>query len=255
VQNRYAGDVGDFVKLGLLRHLGKPLDAGGSGLSIGLNWYLAPDEAHNGDGKHTAYLRPTNPQHSSLKACDPDLMERLSRVVAAERSVAALDASHSLPAGSCAHSEMLDPLEGPPGRRAWHRRALDALAGAEVICADPDNGIGSTAITSKLHKYALVEELADYARRGQSLVAYQHADRSADAITQASRRLRELAVGTGQIPAGAIIARRGSCRFFLVCASDPHADRLGDALRAFARRWSPHVDLVPGQPGDRLLGD
>lgn len=46
MQNRYVGDIGDFGKLGLLRQLHK------TGLSIGVNWYLTPDETHNGDGWH-----------------------------------------------------------------------------------------------------------------------------------------------------------------------------------------------------------
>ena len=35
MQNRYTGDIGDFGKLGLLRVLQE------SGLTIGVNWYLA----------------------------------------------------------------------------------------------------------------------------------------------------------------------------------------------------------------------
>ena len=49
MQNRYTGDIGDFGKLGLLRVLHS------AGLSIGVNWYLTPDETHNGDGRHIAY--------------------------------------------------------------------------------------------------------------------------------------------------------------------------------------------------------
>ena len=41
MQNRYAGDIGDYSKLGLLRALHL------AGFSIGLNWYLTPDETHN----------------------------------------------------------------------------------------------------------------------------------------------------------------------------------------------------------------
>ena len=37
MQNRYAGDVGDFGKIGLLRQLAA------AGYHIGVNWYLAPD--------------------------------------------------------------------------------------------------------------------------------------------------------------------------------------------------------------------
>ena len=50
MQNRYSGDIGDFSKLGLLRAL-LPC-----GIPIGINWYLVPDETHNGDGRHVKYL-------------------------------------------------------------------------------------------------------------------------------------------------------------------------------------------------------
>ena len=38
MKNQYAGDVGDYTKLGVLRAIEK------AGFSIGLNWYLTPDE-------------------------------------------------------------------------------------------------------------------------------------------------------------------------------------------------------------------
>ena len=50
MQNRYTGDIGDFGKLGLLRALQA------SGLTVGVNWYLVPDENHNSDGRHVQYL-------------------------------------------------------------------------------------------------------------------------------------------------------------------------------------------------------
>ena len=37
MQDRYAGDIGDYGKLGLLRSLSR------TGLRIGVNWYLTPD--------------------------------------------------------------------------------------------------------------------------------------------------------------------------------------------------------------------
>ena len=49
MQNRYAGDIGDFGKLGLLRTLYA------AGFSVGVNWYLNPNltskELNNKDGK------------------------------------------------------------------------------------------------------------------------------------------------------------------------------------------------------------
>ena len=45
MQNRYTGDIGDFGKLGLLRQISE------AEFSIGVNWYLTPDESHNGEAK------------------------------------------------------------------------------------------------------------------------------------------------------------------------------------------------------------
>jgi hypothetical protein len=50
MQNRYTGDVGDFLKLGILRKL-MP------GYRLGVAWWLYPDETHNKDGRHIGYLR------------------------------------------------------------------------------------------------------------------------------------------------------------------------------------------------------
>jgi hypothetical protein len=244
MQNRYAGDVGDFMKLGLLRHVAAPASDGGAGLTMGLNWYLAPDEGHNADGKHITYLQPSSRHHHALRVCDLDLMRCLGRLDLHDRSVQALEECGALPTKSPTHAEMLDPAAGAVGRRLWHRRALEALAGGDAAFVDPDNGIRAAAQGSRVHKYALIGELADYAARGQSLFAYHHADRSADVRTQAKRRLHELADGVGQEPVGAVIARRGTCRFFLITAAGGHHDLLAASLRRYVSRWTPHAELV-----------
>jgi hypothetical protein len=248
VQNRYAGDVGDFMKLGLLRHLSRSSETGGAGLTVGLNWYLVPDEAHNRDGKHVGYLQRSNAQHASLAACDRDLVVRLSRVVEGERSVRHLERSGALPAQSPTHAELLDPARPAGERYAWHQRALRALTGADVVFTDPDNGVSPSGMAPKRHKYALLGELVDYAHRGQSLVVYQHADRSATVEKQARRRLDELATSLDQLPLAAVIVHRGSCRFFLVTVTEQHYTAMLAALDAFASRWASHVELIIPDP-------
>jgi hypothetical protein len=238
MQDRYAGDVGDFVKFGLLRHLA------GRGMSVGVNWYLTPDESHNADGKHISYLDSPSRRYTSLVACDPDLVPKLAEVVRNERSVAALERSGALPIGSPTYSARLSPALGQSGRQAWHEHALTALADADIVFVDPDNGIRTPIVGGKAHKFAFVPELANYARRGQGLLAYHHHDRSEKAEGHARRRLAELAGGVDQVPVAAIIARRGSCRFFLGTADPAHQDALADALVEFAARWRPHVELV-----------
>ena len=70
MQNRYSGDIGDFSKLGLLRAL-LP-----SGLTIGINWYLVPDETHNSDGRHVKYL-----EKDTFMYCDRELWKELGQIV------------------------------------------------------------------------------------------------------------------------------------------------------------------------------
>jgi len=59
MQDRYAGDVGDFGKFGMLRCIEN------TGLRVGVNWYLVGDESHNNDGKHIGYL-----EDDKYRGCD-----------------------------------------------------------------------------------------------------------------------------------------------------------------------------------------
>ena len=81
MQDRYAGEVGDFVKVGLWRRWIAG-EASGEQWPLWVHWYLTPDEARNADGKHVGYLSPHNRWYSALRACDPDLMLGLAEVVA-----------------------------------------------------------------------------------------------------------------------------------------------------------------------------
>ena len=96
MQNRYTGDIGDFGKLGLLRQLSR------TGLSIGVNWYLTPDETHNGDGQHTGYLKD-----DAFRACDEQLWSVLGEIVGeGKRQVSALERPDILQASF--YSRILD---------------------------------------------------------------------------------------------------------------------------------------------------
>ena len=87
MQNRYFGDVGDFSKYGMLRVLLK------SGLKVGINWYLFPDQGHNKDGKHTAYL--VNDTHE-LRNCDVFLYDFLKKSISGKRHISIIENSELL---------------------------------------------------------------------------------------------------------------------------------------------------------------
>lgn len=115
MQDRYAGDVGDFLKLGLLRQLTDDADGSG-GFRLGVVWYLAPDEGHNADGKHITYLDPSSRAGRDLRPLDPDLYDRLRSVVANGRSVNALERAEVLPPDTRTFADLLSftgPAAGP----------------------------------------------------------------------------------------------------------------------------------------------
>src|ERR1700686_3636393 len=80
MQNRYVGDVGDFVKLALVKALSP-------GHRLGVVWYLVPNESHNADGRHIRYLND-----SEWRRFDPEVFDALAKIVEnGERTVAALE--------------------------------------------------------------------------------------------------------------------------------------------------------------------
>jgi hypothetical protein len=115
VQDRYAGDLGDYLKFGLLRSL-VPADSPAS-LRLGVVWYRTLDEAHNADGKHIAYLQPAHRSAMPLGRLDRDSYQRLAGLVASgNRSTAALAAAGVLTAGTCFFGDSLNFTGLPPGQ-------------------------------------------------------------------------------------------------------------------------------------------
>ena len=177
MQNRYTGDIGDFGKLGLLRVLAS------SGLSIGINWYLTPDEHHNRDGRHVKYLN-----NEKYRSCDEALWLELNHVVnSGQREVFALQNKHLLDA--VFYSVPLDfagksKLERKQFREKWHERALCELSDVDVVFVDPDNGlvVPSAAWGTKENKFVKPNELADYYNQGSSVIYYQHKARRPDSF-------------------------------------------------------------------------
>jgi hypothetical protein len=87
MQDRHAGDLGEFLKFGLLRWLAPP---DSPWPRLGVIWYRTADEVHNADGKHVACLTPGR---SAGRLCqlDPDPYDRLARIVSTgQHSTAAL---------------------------------------------------------------------------------------------------------------------------------------------------------------------
>lgn len=241
MQDRYAGDIGDFGKLGLLRALRK------EGLSVGVNWYLVPDEKHNGDGRHIHYL-----SKAAYRLCDEELWRSLNLIVASgQRSVAALEKEKILQA-----SFFSKPLafQGRPRperermRESWHREALASLAGVDIVFVDPDNGlmVSSAVGTTKENKYVTVRELADYYAQGSSVIYYQHKARVGDEFyIDQHRRLLEYNAIKGASGLGLKFMPTSQRYFFFMVQQKHRSIVLNGVQEMLTTDWKNCFRLLP----------
>ena len=245
MQDKYVGDLGDFGKYGLLRHITQRTQ-----MPLGVNWHLHPDEEHLNDGKHTAYLERTTANLMRFRDLDPPLYDALEGIVnQGTRSVASIREANVLPPGTRFHEE---PLQYPrdmtgPDRRAlrksWQQNALTRLQEAQLVFLDPDNGLSNTSPTArKGPKHCFPQDLLPHVELGQSIIIYHHLGRQGKAWEQIARWKRTIQeeLGLGELPQ-AFRYRRGSARVYLFVMQPEHRDAL-TAAREMANRtqWSQH---------------
>lgn len=225
MQDRYAGDIGDFVKLGLLRALSP-------GRRLGIAWYRFPDEGHNGDGRHIGYL--DRPQE--YEALDPALFHHLRDVVSRERSITSL-----LPVleATASSDESLDVTEIPAkSRRVWRKQwfstVLDNLKDCDLVFADPDNGIidnqNSRKGASKFGKQMSLEEVRTLAAARCAVIYHHNTRRPGGHDAEVDFWLGEIG-----LPGFAVRATRYSPRTFFVFNPD---EEVRERATAFCARWS-----------------
>ncbi len=183
MQDRYAGDVGDFGKFALLRSL-----FDNSSHRIGVIWYLFPDESHNNDGGHIDYVEKQN-----FLECDTCLCGKFNNILTGKRSVKALEKAGLLPDNTVFFSERLDyhlKYSSQSGndkdkrqreRVDWIGRANQSVSGCNVLFLDPDNGL-EIASCQKLHqiksgKFAYYSEVKELWKDKHACVIYHHLNR------------------------------------------------------------------------------
>lgn len=227
MQDRYAGDVGDYIKLALLR-------AVSPGRHLGVAWYLYPDEHHNDDGKHVAYLH--DPDH--WRGLDSELFDALGNVVGGERSVARLQEAGTL------HATYFDvpvPNGNQPARLRgktrdqWFRDAQAVLSDCDLVFADPDNGLTDDRPDRRRAKTfgkQLPLSEAKTLVQDRSAIIYHHNTRF--------RGGHDLEVDHWLSELGSAIAVRAnafSCRTFFIVNPDR---QLTERTEQFCSRWADH---------------
>jgi hypothetical protein len=238
MQNRYVGDIGDYLKLAILRAL-MP------GSKLGVAWWLHPDERHNGDGRHIRYLEDS----TKWKTFDPELFSILSGIVCREdRNVAALQTANLLP--EAVFFDEFIPVEGPSLKRAldrcaWFQRVADKLNGCDLLFFDPDNGLETKNFNHgarKAGKSISLAELGSLRMNGRTLIVYHHQTRMRGGhhheLIHWGQRLREAGFqGVDALRASPYSARA----FFLLDAPDEIRGR----AERLAHRWGKHLTWHP----------
>lgn len=183
MQNRYTGDIGDFGKFFLIKHL-FPTE------SIATIWYLYPDETHNNDGSHRVEEGNTN-LYRKCHALDPQMSELFHQIHQRDaRNIGLFEEMDVLANGYYFTESILGEGEGYRGQ--WLKRALEFIRSksCSVVCLDPDNGLEPSSMHKlsilKQGKYATYAEIESFFESAcvNHLVIYQHFHRQQSHETQ-----------------------------------------------------------------------
>ena len=168
MQNRYSGDIGDYSKFVLIKRLF-------GNKSVGVVWYLYPDETHNNDGKHKDY-------HKYSKLNDLELISVLENVANTKRDIKNLETKLKEYFENQKIKYFGDFIEDgfkkkTEKREKWIKRAVDSIKNCSVVFVDPDNGIEVKSVkksNKKGGKYIFFDEIEKFFENSEILVVYQH---------------------------------------------------------------------------------
>ena len=231
MQDRYVGDVGDFVKYGLLRAIRGTK-------RLGVAWYLHPNAGPAGDGRHTAYLQDPD----EWRHLDAELFDALKELTGDRRSIENIQQSGILGDAVFAADRLM--VVGVKARQRWRHQWFDRikrqLVGCDLVFADPDNGLvpndrfrPARQVNAKRIPLAEATALAE----GRTAVIYHHNSRRRGGHLDEIRWLKN------QLPDGtmAYYWRRVSNRTFFIIYPD---DEIRRRLLEFVNRWGDRGRLV-----------
>jgi hypothetical protein len=226
VQDRYAGDVGDFGKFAVLRALT-------AGRKLGVCWYRCSGAGeYNNDGRHIDYLgRPER-----YRALDPVAFDAMANVVATGRSLRALEAA-ALLSGATYHGAEIPHDKGR--RREWFRELREVVDDCDLVFTDADNGFEWSQLTPKC---VARDEARVLRRRGRALLMYHHQTRRLGGAMADFQRFAAWLFDVGARTVEGVRLRPYSSRFYLLVDGDAMLSR---SLRVFADRWGDHAEHFP----------
>ena len=208
MKNQYVGDIGDYGKYGLLRFLTN------HGIKIGINWYLTENDGSS-DGRYTGYLN-----RSEEAIYDSELFKSLQKIAfRSDKTVRMIEDANIIPRAEfysqVLRSRSLEADERELNRRLWFNNAALVFENAELIFADPDNGISysKTARAKDSEKFILPEEICRYYNSGKNVVFYCHRGRRKQEDWEQTKAEMQNYIRDAQIMA--VTAHRGTQRSYI----------------------------------------
>jgi hypothetical protein len=162
MQARYLGDVHDFLKFALLRHLAKDRQ-------VGLAWYLTPP-TDKVEGNQRGFL--ASPEFTALDQETAAQCASWSALKPHQRQIATAE---SWLASFGIRAFHADPVPANGDRARWRKGMLKALAPADVVFLDPDDGLETRSGLSP--KHAALDDVAALHEAGKDVVLFQHKHR------------------------------------------------------------------------------
>jgi len=223
MKEQYVGDVNDYRKYALLRHLAQQ-----GRIRIGVCWMLTPPDAGN--------LRDYLKQADRWRGYDPELFDQI-RAVIEQRETNRLGAIES--SGIIPNARFVDALLTDKTKRAtYFEAALSDLAEADLIFFDPDNGVAANPPNKqprRSSKFIYLHEIAAAYERQHSILIYQHFPR-----VQRDQFIGKLGMELAHLSASVKLwyFRTPFAVFFLLIHPN-HSAALVTAAEAVPDRWRP----------------
>ena len=228
MQERYLGDVHDYVKWSLVIHLHNELNC-----KIGVNWYKTEpgmvDQPGNEHGNNRGYRNDPvwqNWNRELFRSLEPFQDSVYRKIDNFTREAV-------LPEGTVFAPNEYCTIED---RESWHKRAVSALDNAEIVFLDPDNGFQVRSWTRRTRpKYAMFTEAHDYFNHGKIVFGIQFVSKR-DPI-QRGREIRDLLMQDTDAQSLPVLRARGAPNilFIFLCPREKSGG-LKEALDSFVAK-------------------
>ncbi len=247
MQHRYVADIGDYLKLSILRTLFPDV-------RLGVAWWIFPDEEHNADGGHREYLK----REEDWKHFDPPLFEALLSIdEKKERDIRAIEKADILPgavfASDTVPCEVHPFSRRPEERQEWLQRVKGKLKSCKAIFLDPDNGIGPERLKltqRRAGKSVTIAEINEFQENHRTIVVYHHQSRYLGGHTTEIHNLTARLTNGGLHVAGVLRAKPWSPRLFLIINAD---EKIQTRAKCLADQWGEWICWYPIEEISKIL--